>query len=216
MCDGIGVTNKTQTDQLTLDVAFRAEQARNNEEFACSVEQEPFTLVVDFEDRDGYTTGGAPAQYWDTAPIEGVGFAPSHFASGGIQAGSIFFGSFAKSAVVDGPATMTIPLPDLSGYNDVTFTVALAAPDGSLTTNWEITHRDSLRITTDQGAVDSFLPISSISPLRSTVYGTNLHYYFVDYTYTIPANARSITFAFASTDYDEVVGIDTVSIRAKN
>lgn len=215
-CDGSGVNNVTQSDAITLDVVFRAEQARHNEKFVCSVQQEPFTMVVDFEDYDGFTIGGAPAQYWDVAPIGGVGFAPSHFAYGGSQAGSIFFGSFAKSAVADGPATMTISLPDLSKYSNVTLTVALAAPDGSMATNWEITHRDSLRITTDQGPVDSFLPISSVSPLRSTVYGTDLHYYFVDYAYVIPSTARSITFAFASTDYDEVVGIDTVHVAATN
>lgn len=36
-CNGVGVGNKSQTDQATLDVAFRAVQARNNDGFQCVV-----------------------------------------------------------------------------------------------------------------------------------------------------------------------------------
>jgi predicted ribosomally synthesized peptide with SipW-like signal peptide len=39
-CDGASATNLTQTDSLAVDISFFAEQARNNDQFACpSIEQ---------------------------------------------------------------------------------------------------------------------------------------------------------------------------------
>ncbi|TSC88185.1 MAG: hypothetical protein G01um101416_208 [Microgenomates group bacterium Gr01-1014_16] len=35
-CDGSGEGNETQTDRLTAEISFRAEQARNNEDFLCN------------------------------------------------------------------------------------------------------------------------------------------------------------------------------------
>ena len=40
-CDGSGEGNETQTDKLTADISFYAEQARNNETFLCSERARP-------------------------------------------------------------------------------------------------------------------------------------------------------------------------------
>lgn len=39
LCDGTALGNDTQTDGLTMDIAFRAEQARNNPNFLCNDEE---------------------------------------------------------------------------------------------------------------------------------------------------------------------------------
>lgn len=48
-CDGSGEDNETQTDSMTADISFRAEQSRNNEEFECVAPPQPevATLTVD-------------------------------------------------------------------------------------------------------------------------------------------------------------------------
>ena len=48
--------------------------------------------------------------------------------------------------------------------------------------------------------------------LRSQVYSTDLTLTFQDYGYAIDSSLKSISFAFASTDYPEYVGIDSVRI----
>ena len=186
-------------------------------------------LFEDFEDSSGFTIGGGGGYYWGIADLSGYGLAPSNFVQGGGQSGMIFFGSDVKEYQGSPAATMTITLPDLTGYTDLQLYVALAAPDG---TRWENTHRDSLHIiggTTISapdvpcninpgclpvtGAIDSFLPNDSASPLWSQAYpSTYLQYTFQDYVYAIDSTMKSLTFAFASTDYDEVVGIDSVRI----
>lgn len=40
-CDGSGVNNASQTDRLTADIGFRAEQARHNDTFVCEELAEP-------------------------------------------------------------------------------------------------------------------------------------------------------------------------------
>lgn len=40
-CDGSGVGNESQSDKLTADIGFRAEQARNNDGFVCEGPAEP-------------------------------------------------------------------------------------------------------------------------------------------------------------------------------
>lgn len=192
-------------------------------------------LSKDFEDSSGLTIGGGYAHYWDIAPLGGIvsPYIPSFFEQGGNQSGNIFYGSYAKEYIGSPAATMTITLPDLTGYTNLQLTVSLAAPDGTGTefgTRFETTHRDSLHIigstsitppTVDctnagcmpvTGAIDSFLPSVYGSPLRSQIFGIDLHYVFQDFTYNISNDLKSITFAFASTDYDEVLGIDSVKI----
>ena len=190
-------------------------------------------LFEDFEDSSGFTIGGGYSHYWDIAPLGGAPSmpCPSFFVQGGSQSGMIFFGSFAKEYIGSPAPTMAITLPDLTGYTNLKLTVSLAAPDGTRPeygTRFECTHRDSLHIikgtptivdcsnagcmpVTD--AIDSFLPVCYSSALQSQVYpGTYLHYQFQDFTYDIDSSLTSITFAFASTDYDEVIGIDSVTI----
>lgn len=166
----------------------------------------------DFEDSTGFTIGGGGAAYWWIAPLNGTPSIPSYFVQGGSQSGNIFYGSFAKEYQDAPPATMTISLPDLTGHTDLLLSVSLAAPDG---TRWESTHRDSLVISGTTGVIDSFLPISRGSPLHSQVWSIDLHYEFQDFTYLIDNDLTSLTFAFASTDYDEVIGIDSVSITGQ-
>jgi hypothetical protein len=165
-----------------------------------------------FEDSSGFTIGGGGAAYWGIAPISGTPSIPSYFVQGGSQSGNIFYGSFAKEYQDAPPATMTISIPDLTGYTDLLLSVSLAAPDG---TRWESSHRDSLVISGTTGVIDSFLPISRGSPLRSQVWSIDLHYEFQDFKYLIENDLTSLTFAFASTDYDEVIGIDSVSITGQ-
>jgi hypothetical protein len=45
-CNGAPVDNVTQTDSMTLDVAFHAEQARHNDEYVCSPLPEETTITV--------------------------------------------------------------------------------------------------------------------------------------------------------------------------
>jgi hypothetical protein len=164
------------------------------------------------EKSNSYTgNGDAPAAYWGIAPLSGTPSIPSYFVQGGNQSGNIFYGSFAKDQEPY-PATMTISLPDLTGYTDLLLSVSLAAPDG---TRWESSHRDSLVISGTAGMIDSFLPLSRGSPLRSQLWSIDLHYEFQDFTYLIDNDLTSLTFAFASTDYDEVIGIDSVSITGQ-
>jgi len=85
-------------------------------------------LSEDFEDSSGFTIGGGSAAYWGVAPLAGTASIPSLFVQGGNQSGNIFFGSFAKQT--GAPAsTMTINIPDLSGYTDIQLLVDLAALD---------------------------------------------------------------------------------------
>jgi len=104
---------------------------------------------------------------------------------------------------------MTISLPDLAEYTNLQLSVALAAPDG---TRWESTNRDSLIISGTTGLIDSFLPVSRGAPLRSQVWSIDLHYEFQDFSYVIDNSMTLLTFAFVSTAYNEVIGIDSVSI----
>jgi hypothetical protein len=182
----------------------------------------------DFEDSSGFTTGGGGALYWGTAPLDGTVSVPSYFTQGvSGQSGTIFYGALAKEYQGSPAATVTIELPDLTGYTNLQLAVALAAPSGV----WENTHRDSLHIlggTTNAipyvdcsvsagcmpitGAIDNFLPAGYGAPLRSQFYSIDLNPEFHDFTYAIDSSLKAITFAFASTGYDEVVGIDSVKI----
>ena len=101
---------------------------------------------------------------------------------------------------------MTIILPDLSRYTNIRLTVSLAAADETSGALWELTHRDSLVITGSTGTadyvIDTFRPTrgSSIeigSPLQSALFLVDLHPRFQDFTYSIPSDVRSLTFAFA-------------------
>lgn len=184
-------------------------------------------LFEDFEDSSGFTSGGGYAHYWGVAPLSGTVVVPSYFVQGGSQSGAIFYGSFAKEYQGSPAATMTISLPDLTGYTNLRLFVALAAPDGI----WEPTHRDSLHIIGGTGisppdidcsisagcmpitgAVDSFLPSTYPDSLRSKVHSVGLDHQFQDFEYTIDSSLTSLTFAFASTDYPEIIGIDSVKI----
>ena len=157
-----------------------------------------------FDDSSGIIISGN-ASYWGIAPLEGTSSIPSGFIQGGSQSGNIFYGSNGY----DSTATMTINLPDLSGYTDLRLIVSLAAPDS---TRWENTHRDSLIISGTSGVIDSFLPYLRGSPLQSQVFLIELHYYFQDFEYIIDSSLESLTFNFASTSGNEVVGIDSVTI----
>jgi len=181
-----------------------------------------------FEDASGFTIGGGWAGHWGTAPLAGTGEYPSNFQQGGSQADTIFYGAYAREYMGAPAATMTILLPDLSGYTNLKLTVALAAA-GQI---WEYSHRDSLHIiggttTTTPvvdcsslagcmpvtGAIDSFLPDGYPGYLQSQVDSSiDLQPQFQDFEYTIDSSLKSITFAFASTGGDEVVGIDSVTI----
>jgi hypothetical protein len=189
-------------------------------------------LFEDFEDASGFTIGNGDvgAGYWGPADINGTQTFPSEFQQGdSSQSGTIFYGAAARAYMGAPAATVTIPLPDLSGYTNLTLTVALAANDQY---PWENSHRDSLHIiggtTIDPpevpcdnlagcmpiaGAIDSFLPYPRPGNLRSQVYNpVVLHRQFEDFEYAIDSSLKSITFAFASTGGDEVVGIDSVTI----
>ena len=169
-------------------------------------------LFEDFEDSSGFTLGGGYAHYWiywGVAPLSGTASVPSHFVQGGSQSGNIFYGSFAKGYSGESSPTMTISVPDLTGYTDLQLTVALAAPEAI----WENSHRDSLHITATTVGIDSFLPTGFRSGyLRSQIHSTNLLLQFQDFAYTIDSSLNSFTFTFASTDYPEVIGIDSVRI----
>jgi hypothetical protein len=185
-------------------------------------------LFEDFEDSCGLILDGAVPLYWGTAPLSGTASIPSQFQQGSSsQSGMIFYGSRAKEYSLSPAATMTIVLPDLSGYTNLKLTVALAAAEGV----WEPTHRDSLHIiggtTTSPpyvdcsggagcmpvtGAIDSFLPISYPDYLRSNVHSITLDHQFQDFEYTIDSSLASLTFAFASTGGDEEIGIDSERI----
>ena len=157
-----------------------------------------------FDDSSGIIISGN-ASYWGIAPLEGTSSIPSDFIQGGSQSGNIFYGSNGY----DSTATMTINLPDLTGYTDLRLIVSLAAPDS---TRWENTHRDSLIISGTSGVIDSFLPYLRGSPLQSQVFLIDLHYYFQDFEYIIDSSLESLTFNFASTSGNEVIGIDSVTI----
>lgn len=192
-----------------------------------NVSQASLIFFEDFEDSSGFTTSGASAAYWGIAPLAGSASISSNFTQGGSQEGSIFFGSFAKDyfdAAYDPSiqSLMTITLPDLSEYANLELTVSLAAPGGI----WEPTHRDSLHIINGTvggdcssascppatGVIDSFLPTSYPDSLGSRVHFIDMGLQFQDFTYNIDSSLKSLTFAFASTDYPEVIGIDSVRI----
>jgi hypothetical protein len=67
-------------------------------------------------------------------------------------------------------------------------------------------------ITGTTGTIDGFLPEIRDAPLTSQVYSADLHYEFQDFSYPIESGLESLTFTFASTSGDEVVGIDSVRI----
>lgn len=170
-------------------------------------------LFEDFEDNDGFAIGGGPATYWDIAPLSGTVSVPSYFVQGGSQSGNIFFGSRGKGGPSDPAPIMTIDLPSLTNYTNLQMVVSLAAPDCTISTCWEITHRDRLVITDSNGEVDRFRPLGNASPLVSLYGSGTLHYTFADFSYPITDNAvSSFTFEFASTANDEVVGIDSLMI----
>lgn len=169
-----------------------------------NVSEATLILFEDFEDSSGFTSGGN-AVYWGIASLGGTQSYPSYFVQGGNQSGNIFYGVNGW----DSSAIMTISLPDLTGYTNFQLTMALAAPDG---TRWENTHRDSLIIRGTTGLIDSFLPTGRGAPLQSQVHSIDLHYEFQDFAYIIDSSLESLTFAFASTANDEVIGIDSVRI----
>ena len=164
----------------------------------------------DFEDASGFTIGGGSAYgYWGVAPLSGMAGMPSNFIQGGGQSGNIFYGSFIKDFNnLNLLSTMTIILPDLTGYTNLQLTVALAASYG----NWEYTHRDSIYIKGNTELIDSFLPAGYSGPLRSSVYSIDLNTTFQDFQYAIDNTLTSLTFEAGSTDYPEVIGIDSVRI----
>lgn len=170
-------------------------------------------LFEDFEDNDGFTIGGGPATYWGIAPLGGTASLPSYFVQGGSQSGNIFYGSRGKGGPSDPAPTMTVTLPDFSGYTNLQMIVSLAAPDCTISTCWEISHRDRLVITDSNGEIDRFRPLNNHSPLVSLYSSGTLYYTFADFNYLITDNTvSSFTFEFASTANDEVVGIDSFQI----
>jgi hypothetical protein len=184
-----------------------------------------------FADPTTFAVGGGGAAFWGLAPLAGTPFLPSQFVQGGSSTGTIFYGSWAKDSANPSASTVTLSLPDLSGYKNLRLSVALAAPPGI----WEPTHRDSLRIiggvegapvpvvdcslsngcASVPGAIDTFLPPAYPASLRSQVHGVDLVSEFQDLEYAISNDLRSLTFAFASTDYPELVGIDSVRITGE-
>lgn len=166
-------------------------------------------LFEDFEDSSGFTSGGN-ASYWGIAPLGGTQSYSSQFIQGGSQSGNIFYGVHGNGA------TMTISLPDLTGYYNLQLNVALAAPEGI----WEYIHRDSLYITGTSGQIDSIrpqMPLPTQDPrtsysLRSQIHSIDLDYQFQDFEYVIDSNLNSLTFTFAATADAEFVGIDSVRI----
>ena len=170
-------------------------------------------LFEGFEDSSGFTIGGGPATYWGIAPLGGTASLPSYFVQGGSQSGNIFYGSRGKGGPSDPAPTMTVSLPSLTNYTNLQMIVSLAAPDCTISTCWEITHRDRLVITDSNGEVDKFRPLGNASPLVSLYGSGTLHYAFADFSYPIADNTvSSFTFEFASTANDEVVGIDSLII----
>lgn len=187
-------------------------------------------LFEDFEDASGFTIGGSAAGYWGLAALSGTAIYPSGFSVGSSgQSEFIFYGAQAKEYSNSPPSTMTIALPDLNAYTNVKLTVALAATDGV----WENSHRDSLHIIGGTatsppsipcytagcspvpvtGGIDSFLPDAYGGNLQSQVDPSiDLHPQFQNLEYSLDSNLTSITFAFASSGGDEVVGIDSLRI----
>jgi len=55
ICDGSEEDNSTQTDSMTADISFRAEQSRNNEEFVCRPETQPETATLTVDKRITFT-----------------------------------------------------------------------------------------------------------------------------------------------------------------
>jgi hypothetical protein len=178
-------------------------------------EQELLLLSIEFEDRSEFSTGGGFCQYWDIAPLEGPLRIPSQFEEGGSQRGKIFFGSFGKGFENDDSPCLIIDLPDMSDYSEVFFTVSLGATDGTKGACFEIYHRDSLIISSTDRIIDRFLPVSDESSLWSETQSAELHYKFADFTYGIDNRETSITFTFASTDFDEVIGIDSFRLYGR-
>lgn len=169
----------------------------------------------DFDSYSNITIGGGYDHSWITweiTSLNGTAQVPSGFIQGGGQSESIFFGSFAKGITengIDEPSpTLMIDLPNLTDYENITLTVALAAPDG---TTWESSHRDALIISGTKN-IDGFLPTTRGAPLTSINYYSDLHYQFQDYVYSIDASFTNLTFTFASTDYNEYIGIDAIRI----
>ena len=89
--------------------------------FSVTSDDIPTELIFfeDFEDSSGFTIGGGGGYYWGIADLSGYGLAPSNFVQGGGQSGMIFYGSYVKEYEGSPAATMTIILPDLTGYTDL-------------------------------------------------------------------------------------------------
>ena len=190
-------------------------------------------LLVDFSSSAGFTIGSPTAYgYWGLAPLGGTTAISSGFVQGGSQSGDIFFGSWGENELSppEGstdwwvPVTITIDVPDLTRYIDLQLTVSLAASDETQGVLWEKSHRDSLIIWGTTGAatheIDRFRPISGSSVeygsrLYSGEFGTSLGVTFQDYVYDIKPNLHgmnSLTFGFASSDWPEKIGIDSIRI----
>ena len=185
--------------------------------------QAELILFEGFNDSSGFTISGGSAAHWGISPLGGTGFT-----QGGSQNGNIFYGSFAKDYFDDSydpslQSLMTISIPDLTSYTNLELTVALASVENV----FETTHRDSLHIINGTeggdcsggagcmpvaGAIDNFLPIVYGDDLWSSVHSIDLGLQFQDFVYTIDSSLESLTFAFSSTDYPEVIGIDSVKI----
>lgn len=187
-------------------------------------------FVENFENSSGLTIAGdfeAPWIQWGIAPLSGTATYPSNFIQGGAQSGNIFYAAMVKESDPAGAATVTMTLPELTGYTDLELTVSLAAADGNV---WESTHRDSLHIigstsTTPPlvpnigagfmpvpNSIDNFLPPLRGADLQSAVHSSFLGVQFQDFVYPIANNLQSLTFAAGSTGGDETVGIDSVMI----
>ena len=171
---------------------------------AAAAQADVHYFAENFEDIDGLVIEGN-ASYWGIAPVIGTEAYPSPFSAGGRQSGKIWYGVNGY----DSTARMTIALPEMAGCDILELSVALAAP-GHMT--WESTHRDSLHLWCETGPIDSFLPTLRGSPLRSGLHGIDLSPVFQEFRYTLPHGIRSLTFAFASTALNEVIGIDSLCV----
>jgi len=56
ICDGALQNNSTQTDSLTADITFRAEQARHQDDYQCVPETQPTTAVLTVDKRIVFTS----------------------------------------------------------------------------------------------------------------------------------------------------------------
>jgi hypothetical protein len=80
------------------------------------------------------------------------------------------------------------------------------------TTGWWVWAGERKGCLSVRGAIDSFLPSSYPDFLRSTEHSIALGLQFHDFEYAIDSSLELLTFAFSSTDYPEIIGIDSVEI----